>query len=101
MDLHDALTQISEIRRQVARTETFRGYRAAPVAFSGVLAISVAVYQAVALPNPAQHLEVYLSLWIGAALLSMVVMGIALFLYCWQYRSPLTRSTTSLAISQF
>ena len=43
MDLHDALTQISEIRRQVARTEVFRGYRAVPVAFSGFLAIVVAV----------------------------------------------------------
>ena len=38
MDLHEALTQISEIRQQVARTETFRGYRAAPVAFSALIA---------------------------------------------------------------
>src|SRR5205809_239515 len=38
MDLHEALAQISEIRQQVAQTQTFRGYRAAPVAFSGVVA---------------------------------------------------------------
>src|SRR5437870_2077578 len=38
MDLQEALSQISEIRQQVARSETFRGYRAAPVAFSGVVA---------------------------------------------------------------
>ena len=56
MDLHDALTQISEIRRQVARTEVFRGYRAVPVAFSGLLAIGVAVYQAAFLPKPSDNL---------------------------------------------
>src|SRR4051794_39041974 len=101
MDLHDALTQISEIRRQVARTEVFRGYRAVPVAFSGFLAIIVAIYQTIALPHPKQNLEVYLAMWIGAALLSIVVMGAALFLYWWQYPTPLTRSSTLLAVSQF
>src|SRR5437899_673614 len=101
MDLHDALTQISEIRRQVARTEVFRGYRAVPVAFSGMLAIMVAVYQAVAIPEPAQNVGAYLVTWIGAALLSIAVMGIALFLYWWQYPTPMTRTTTRLAVSQF
>ena len=35
MELREALTQITEIRLQLARTEVFRGYRAMPVAFSG------------------------------------------------------------------
>ena len=34
MDLRDALTQIAEIRQQVAQTATFRGYRALPIALS-------------------------------------------------------------------
>ena len=37
MELRDALAQIAEIRQHMARTEVFRGYRALPVAFSGVL----------------------------------------------------------------
>ena len=37
MELREALTQITEIRQQLARTEVFRGYRAMPVAFSGVV----------------------------------------------------------------
>ena len=45
MDLRDALTQIAAIRQQVAQTETFRGYRAAPVALSGVLAWLAAALQ--------------------------------------------------------
>ena len=41
MHLHDALAQITEIRSQMARTQTFRGYRSATVAFSGLLALAV------------------------------------------------------------
>ena len=33
MELREALTQITEIRLQMARTEVFRGYRAVPAAF--------------------------------------------------------------------
>ena len=57
MDLREALTQIHEIRQQVARTETFRGYRAAPIAFSGVVALVGAVCQTVLVPNPAGSLD--------------------------------------------
>ena len=52
MELREALTQITEIRLQLARTEVFRGYRAMPVAFSGLLALTTAGFQAVWLPEP-------------------------------------------------
>ena len=42
MELREALTQISEIRAQVARTEMFRGYRSLTVAFTGLLAFCAA-----------------------------------------------------------
>ena len=45
MELREALTQITEIRLQLARTEVFRGYRAMPVAFSGGVALLAAVIQ--------------------------------------------------------
>lgn len=101
MDLREALTQISEIRRQVARTETFRGYKAAPVAFSGAVAWVAALIQATLLPQPIEHVPAYLSLWVGAALLSMAVTGLVMYLHCLQSDSPLTRSTTALALGQF
>jgi len=104
MDLHEALAQISEIRQQVARTETFRGYRAAPVAFSGVLAWVVAVVQSIWLPSGSLHgddLRAYLWLWVGAALLSMAVTGLYMFLHCWRSQLTLTRSHTALALSLF
>jgi hypothetical protein len=101
MDLHDDLTQITEIRQQLERTEVFRGYRAVPITFSGVLALAVAVFQAIWLPEPAEHVADYLILWVGAAVMSMVVLGIGLVLDYRQNSSPLTRSTTRLAVGQF
>lgn len=101
MDLREALTQISQIRQHVARGETFRGYKALPVAFSGLAAIAAGVYQAVALPEPQADLIQYLHLWIFAAILSLLVTGIALWVHCRESVSPLTRPGTLLAIGQF
>lgn len=101
MDLHEALTQISEIRQRVAQTETFRGYRAAPVAFSGVVAWTAGFCQYQWMPTPANDPLAYISLWVGAALLSMVVTGVFMWLHCTQSRLAVTRPTTMLAIGQF
>jgi len=101
MDLHEALAQISEIREQVARTETFRGYRAAPVAFSGFVACLAAAFQHLLIPEPSQNLFAYLSLWIGAALLSMAVTGVAMFCHCLKSTSSLSLPNTMLALGQF
>src|SRR5436853_7571614 len=101
MDLHEALTQISEIRQQVARTETFRGYRAAPVAFSAVVACVAALLQPVIVPEPATNFVAYLGLWIGAALLSMFVTGVVMIWHCKQSSSSLTIPVTLLAVGQF
>ena len=62
MELREALTQISEIRRQVARSHLFRGYRALPVAFSGLTALLVAGFQQVWLPDPTHNVTAYLAL---------------------------------------
>ena len=101
MDLHEALAQISEIRQQVAQTQTFRGYRAAPVAFSGVVACFAAAFQYALLPEPAQNLPAYLGLWVGAAAVSMFVTGLAMLWYCKQSTSSLSRTNSMLAVGQF
>jgi hypothetical protein len=101
MDLHEALAQISEIREQVARTQTFRGYRAAPVAFSGLVACLAASLQDVLIPEPADSPFAYLGLWVGAAVLSMIVTGVAMILYCRKSTSSLSRPNSILAVGQF
>jgi hypothetical protein len=101
MDLHEALSQISEIREQVARTQTFRGYRAAPVAFSGVVACLAAALQYSLIPEPDTNMAAYLGLWIGAAFLSMIVTGIAMYYYCRKSTYAFSRPNTILAVGQF
>ena len=101
MDLRDALTQIAEIRQQVAQTSTFRGYRAGPIALSGVFAWLAAGMQAWLIPEPARQVNLYLSLWVGAALASLVITAIAVALHLRQSTGPLTRTTTLLAVGQF
>jgi hypothetical protein len=101
MELREALAQISEIRQQVARTELFRGYRALPVALSGLLALLVAALQQAVLPDPAQNVPAYLALWVGAALLSMLATGLEMALYYRRYASSLARQTIGLALGQF
>jgi hypothetical protein len=101
MDLHEALSQISEIRQQVAQTQTFRGYRAAPVAFSGVVAVLAATFQFMLVPDPKNNMPAYLGLWVGAAILSMLVTGLVMYWHCKRSESSLTRPITLLAVGQF
>ncbi len=102
MELHEALAQIAEIRQQMARTQVFRGYRAVPVAFSGLLAIAAAVYQSWRISDPIADLPAYLALWVGAAVLSAIAAGLGMV---WRARhAPPTswsREITRLAVEQF
>jgi hypothetical protein len=101
MELREALTQISEIRQRVAQSEVFRGYRAVPVAFSGLLALATAAVQMVYLPEPASNASAYLALWVGAALVSLLATGLELAMHHRHARSPLARQLTWLALRQF
>lgn len=101
MELHEALSQITEIRQQMARTEVFRGYRAGPVAFSGALAVSASLAQAIWLPYPAERLGTYLGLWVGAAVISGLAAGLGMLLRATGPGRSLRREITWLAIEQF
>ena len=101
MDLHEALSQIHEIREQVARTETFRGYRAAPVAFSGIVACLAAGLQQLVIADPVQNAALYLGWWVGAAFLSMAVTGVVMYWHCLKSTNSLTKPNTILAIGNF
>jgi hypothetical protein len=101
MELREALTQISEIRQRVAQSEVFRGYRAVPVAFSGLLALATALVQMICLPQPEANVSGYLALWIGAAIISLAATGLEIFLHHRHACSPLARQLTWLALRQF
>jgi hypothetical protein len=101
MDLRDALEQISHIREQVARSEVFRGYRSATVAFSGLLAIAASVGQSLWLARPDEQLGAYLALWIGVAMISFVAAALEIVSRARASRGLLVRSMSRLAAEQF
>lgn len=101
MELREALMQIAEIRRQMAKSDVFRGYRSAPVAVSGALAVAGAVVQPFLIADPASNIMPYLTLWFGMALFSVaavaVEMGVRMYWTDdWAYLEP-----TRLAVEQF
>jgi hypothetical protein len=96
MELHEALGQISEIRAQVARTQTFGGFRSFTVASSGALGILGALYQASQIPRPMDQIGDYVLLWSAVAALNLFVVGLEL-----AARSTLRRRLTTHAIRQF
>jgi len=101
MQLREALSQITEIRSRIAQTETFRGYRSATTAFSGMLAIVAATIQSVWIENPTERYGEFLCLWIGVAVISLVVTATELVVRSYRSSSAMSVELTRLAILQF
>jgi hypothetical protein len=101
MELRDALSQIAEIRQKVVQAEQFRGYRALPLAFSGVLALLAACCQSRWLADPLHNMPAYLTLWVGAAVLSMIATGWEMVFSLRRSGSVMDRHKTYLAVTQF
>jgi hypothetical protein len=101
MELRQALTQVAEIREHLARTEIFRGYRSLTVGFSGLVGLTAATLQAFMLPKPNERLGDYLALWIGAAVISLAVVGAEMWFRVRTVRTELARQATIFAVEQF
>lgn len=101
MELRDALSQISDIRLQMARTSVFRGYRPVTVGFSGVLGLCASALQPYFVAHPELELGRFVLLWCTVASLSLIVIGVEL---AWSMRrtgAGLCRETTMIAVEQF
>ncbi len=101
MELQEALSQISEIRRQMARSEVFRGYRAVPVAGTGVLAILASVFQSSWIERPTESIIPYAMLWIGTAAIGMIWSGIEMVRRSRAIPCQIGKRATWLAVEQF
>jgi hypothetical protein len=101
LELDDALTQISEIRQQMAASAVFRGYRPLTTAVTAVLAFVAAGLQAWLVPDPAGEIQSYLFIWFGAALLGVVIVGVEMMVRTARSGSSLQRETTRHAVDQF
>jgi hypothetical protein len=72
-DLERALADITAIRNQMARGSQFRGYGPVTVAATGLLALLAAALQALNLPEPLATPLAYLALWVGMAVLAVIL----------------------------
>ena len=101
MELGEALDRIDAIRAHVARTGVFRGYKAATVGCTGLLAILASAAQPLVVPSPLENVHQYLQLWIGVAAVSVTCVAIELITRCVQTDSPLQREQTLRAVEHF
>jgi hypothetical protein len=99
MDLRDALSQIQEIRQQMARAETFRGYRSATTAFSALVALGASLVQGLWLSAENNWQALYV--WLAAAAVSMAVVGSEMVVRYRRSTSVLQREITLAAVEQF
>jgi hypothetical protein len=100
-ELHKALGEISSIRRQMARSTEFRGYGPATLAATGFLAISAAGAQAIWLPDPANHIPIYLGIWISTAIVSAALIGVQMVTRTHRMHSGMADAMIRMAVEQF
>lgn len=93
-EVQRALDQLTDIHAQVARASIYRGYRAAPVAGMGFIALSVAACEALWAGNggPWAHAMV----WLGVALLCATIGAADL----WRRRRAVSGRDTWTAVGQ-
>ena len=101
MELHEAISSLGVIRRQLAESETFRGYRALPVAGSAALALLAGFAQPLLVAHPAADVPGYVLLWSVVAVVSIGLTGLTMVLRDNLIGISRTRALTWLAIMQF
>ena len=100
-DLNKALGDISSIRRQVARSTEFRGYGPATLAATGGIAVLAATVQMIWLPDPANHIPVYLAIWISTAIVSSGLIGVQMVTRAHRVHSGMADEMIRMAVEQF
>jgi hypothetical protein len=99
MNSADALDQISEIHKHLAKSEVYRGYRSLPVALSGVVGFVAAWLQAPGLG--ANDPVGFVVFWSAIAAVS-VVLGSSEIVFNYVFREPaFERRKTRIVAAQF
>ena len=101
MDLHDALTQIAEIRRRASAAGEFRGYRAVPVAAAGLIAFVAAMIQPHLVVDPAANVWAFSGYWATVAAFAAAPAAVRIYLRDWRDTHDHARELTRLAVAQF
>ena len=100
-DLNKALGDIRSIRRQMAHSTEFRGYGPVTLAATGVLAVLAAGAQALWLPDPANHILTYISIWSSTAVVSAALIGVQMVTRTHRMHSGMADEMIQMAVEQF
>ena len=100
-DLDQALTEITAIRHQMARSAEFRGYGPATLAATGVFAALAAAAQALWLEHPESDVASYLTLWLATAALSGTLIGVEMVARSRRVHTGLAEEMIATAVEQF
>jgi len=100
-DLNRALGDISNIRRQMARSTEFHGYGPTTLASTGVLAVAAAGAQAFWVPDPLNHVHTYLGIWFATAVVSLAVIGVHAMSRARRIHSGMADEMIRMAVEQF
>lgn len=100
-DLNKALSDISSIRRQVARSTEFRGYGPATLAATACFAFLAACAQARWIPDPVTHISAYLAVWISTAIVSAALIGAQMHTRSRRIHSAMADEMIRMAAEQF
>jgi hypothetical protein len=100
-DLNKALGDLSNIRRQVARSTEFRGYGPATLAVTGALALTASAVQAQWVPDAANFIGRYLTIWIATAVLSAGVIATEMYARTRRIHSGMADEMIRMAAEQF
>ncbi len=100
VELEEALERIKEIRGHLATTETFRGYRAASVAGTALIALAAALVQPGIVGDPAHNPMGYVIFWSAVAGVCALGEGAQIFFGYMRCESHQKRATTRTVVGQ-
>lgn len=98
MELDEALERIAVIHRHIVRGQLFRGYRAVPTFFSGLLAFVACAVQGIWLDDDVKACVI---LWSSTAAASVAIVAVEMVLRIRRSGSTLERDMTIGAAEQF
>ncbi len=100
-ELHRALVDIRNIRRQVAQTTEFRGYGPLTLSSTAVLALLAGVVQAHWLPAAADSPVQYVALWLTTAVLCAALIASQMLMRARRLHSGIADEMIRMAVAQF
>lgn len=100
-ELNQALSDIRNLREQVARTTEFRGYGPLTLSATAAIAVAAGVVQGLWVPEPAAHPVQYVALWLATAVLCAALIATQMLTRANRLHSGMADEMIRMAVVQF